>query len=80
MKKQYTVAFWLTLTIAIALVISGFLVPPKGVIDGSVLTGVGELFLWPALAFGAKSLSEGHRAKIQHGETSIQIGNTNSED
>lgn len=80
LQKHYTIAFWLSLVIAIGLIIGGFFVPPMGEINGSVLTAVGELFLWPALAFGAKSLSEGHRAKIQHGETSIQIGNTEAED
>ena len=54
--------------------------PEKGKIDGSVLTSVGEIFLWPALAFGAKALDEGHKATISHGNTTIEIKDINPDD
>jgi len=41
---------YLTLSVSIALVVGGFLVPPVGVIDGSVITAVGELLAFAVLA------------------------------
>ena len=73
-KKHYQIAFWITLVVALGLMIGGFFVPPMGEINGSVLTGVGLLFLWPALAFGCKAIEEGNIAKITHGETVIEVG------
>ena len=73
-KKTYIAAFWASLVIAIGLIVGGFFVPPTGEIHPSVLEGPGLLFLWPALAFGAKALEEGNTAKIQKGDTTILIG------
>lgn len=77
MGKHYKVAFWITLSVALALIIGGFFMPPAGEIDGSVLTAVGEIFLWPSLAFGAKALSEGKTAHISKGDMEIAIGEKN---
>lgn len=71
---HYILAFWVTLGVALALIIGGFFAPPMGEISGSVLTATGEIFLWPALAFGAKALSEGKKAHIHHKDTDITIG------
>ena len=73
LKKHYVIAFWCTLTVAIGLLVGGFFTPPQGEIDGSLLEGAGLLFLWPALAFGAKALEENNVVKIQHGNTTITI-------
>ena len=73
-KRTYIAAFWISLVIAIGLLIGGFLTPPKGIIDGSVLEAAGILWLFPALAFGAKALEEGNTARIQKGDTTISIG------
>lgn len=73
-NKHYVIAFWTTLAVAIGLIIGGFFMPPQGEVDGSVLTSVGELFLWPALAFGAKALEDGKIAKISKGDTTVSIG------
>lgn len=75
LHKHYNIAFWITLFISAGLIIGGFFTPPLGVVDGSVLSSVGLLFLWPALAFAAKALSEGNKAKIKHLDTEIEIGN-----
>ena len=72
-KSHYLTAFWCTLAVSIGLVITGFFTPPKAEIDGSVLEATGLLFLWPALAFGAKALEEGKTASITHGNTTIEI-------
>lgn len=73
-NKHYVIAFWATLVVAAGLIIGGFFMPPQGEVDGSVLTAVGEMFLWPALAFGAKALEDGKTAKFQKGDTSILVG------
>lgn len=72
-RSHYLTAFWCTLVIAIGLIVTGFFTPPKAQIDGSVLEATGLLFLWPALAFGAKALEEGKTATISHGNTTIEI-------
>lgn len=44
--ERLTLKYWPVMVIAavaLALIIGGFLVPPTGVIDGSVLTATGEL-------------------------------------
>lgn len=74
LKKHYLWAFWISLICSIGLLVRGFLTPPTGQVDGSVLEGTGILFLWPALAFGAKALEEKNKIMIQHGQTTIQIG------
>ena len=79
-KKTYLISFWVSLTISLGLLITGFFMPPQGQIDGSVLEATGLLFLWPALAFGAKALEEGKTAKIQKGETMIVIGDAPEEE
>ena len=42
--------FYLTFAISLLLIMGGFLLPPMGIIDGSVLTAVGELLMFGVLA------------------------------
>lgn len=42
--------FYITLTVSLMLIVEGFLVPPLGIIDGSVLTAVGLLLMFATLA------------------------------
>ena len=79
-KSDSARTFWLSrLTFAICffvsvgLIIGGFFVPPMGVIDGSVLTAVGELLLFPTLLYGFRAVELGMRVKFQKGETSVSI-------
>jgi hypothetical protein len=57
----------------VGLIVGGFFVPPMGIIDGSVLTAVGELLLFPTLLYGYRAIELGLRVKFQKGETSIEI-------
>lgn len=66
-------AFWVCLTISIGLIVAGFFVPPMGIIDGSVLTAVGELFAFAALGAGWDAVMSGYKAKIQHGNTTLTV-------
>lgn len=65
--------FALCFVISTALIIGGFFVPPTGVIDGSVLTAVGELIAFPTLLYGFRALELGYELKFQHGETSVEL-------
>ena len=48
--KAAKIWFSITTATALILVVVGFIIPPMGVIDGSVLTAVGELMGFAALA------------------------------
>lgn len=41
--KSKDLIFWVSFIISVALIVAGFLIPPTGIIDGSVLTAVGLL-------------------------------------
>ena len=68
--------FYLTLAISLLLIIGGFLLPPMGIIDGSVLTAVGELLMFgvlaqvPALIDAAKN---GKSVKISEGDFTAEV-------
>ena len=59
--------------ISMLLIIAGFLLPPMGIIDGSVLTAVGELLLFPVVIYGFRAIELGMEVKIQKGDTSVEI-------
>ncbi len=73
------VTFFASFTVAVVLIIAGFVVPPMGIIDGSVLTAVGELVAFPALAFGMRAVELGYSLRLARGEMSMEISNENSE-
>lgn len=54
--------------------------PPKGEIDGSVLTAVGELFLFPSLGFGYRAIMAGMELHISHNGTSIDVSRDDDND
>lgn len=71
--RMCTAVFCITFAVALALIIGGFFVPPMGVIDGSVLTAVGELIVFPALAFGMRAVELGYDLRLQKGDASMSI-------
>lgn len=71
--------FWLCLITSIGLIVSGFFVPPTGVIDGSVLQAVGLLLGFATLAQLPVVLSSAKSAKITHGDTTIEVQNRKKE-
>lgn len=73
-KGHYTIAFFTTLVLSIGLIILGVLTPPVGEIDGSLITTIGVVFLWPALAFANKALEEGKTVKITKEDMVVQVG------
>lgn len=73
MSKIYKLSFWICLIFSILIIGVSLLCPPPGVVDSSVIMAVGELLLFPTLAFGAKALEEKNNIKITKGDTSIEI-------
>lgn len=78
--RMCTVVFFVTFAVALGLIIGGFFVPPMGVIDGSVLTAVGELIVFPALAFGMRAVELGYDLRLQKGDASMSISNEKRDD
>lgn len=72
----------LTMVVSVMLIIASFIVPPTGVIDGSVLGGVGELGAMAAVfTFLAKLpeyIKSGATAKITKGGTTLEITSDNT--
>lgn len=86
-KTDGTRSFWLSrLTfvvcffVSVGLIVGGFFVPPQGVIDGSVLTAVGELLLFPTLLYSYRAVEMGMKVRFQKGSTSVEIHNGNDDD
>lgn len=67
------VTFIVCFFVSVGLIVGGFFVPPMGVVDGSVLTAVGELLLFPTLLYGYRAIEMGLRVKFQRGETSVEV-------
>ena len=73
------ITFAICFFVSVGLIVGGFFVPPMGVIDGSCLTAVGELLLFPTLLYGFRAVELGLRVKFQKGETSIEISKQKNE-
>lgn len=69
------IIFVVCLATSVMLIVGGFIVPPMGEIDGSVLTAVGELLLFPTIAYGARAIELGYDFKINKNDTNIEITN-----
>ena len=68
--------FYVTLAVSLLLITGGFLLPPMGIIDSSVLTAVGELLMFgvmeqvPHLIEAAKN---GKSIRLQKGDFSAEV-------
>ena len=60
--------------------IVGFILPPTGVIDNSILIGVGELDGMIALGAVIKAIDKGESATFTHNNTSITISKEEGDD
>ena len=59
--------------ISVGLIVASFIVPPMGVVDGSVLAAVGEIFAFAALFAAWEAIDKGIDAKITHGNTTVTL-------
>ena len=66
--------FYVCLTVSILLFICGFVTPPPGVIDGSVLTAGGILFGFAALGIFGQNLANGKDISWRKGDMEISVG------
>ncbi len=64
---------------SLAPITAGFLLPPMGVIDGSVLTAVGELLLFPSLLYGFRAVELGLDVKFEKGDAALTIKKESNE-
>ncbi len=67
--------FTITLIVSVVLIAGGFLVPPLGVIDGSVITSVGLLLMFAVLAqvpSVLNAINDGKRIKFQKGDITFE--------
>lgn len=78
MRKELYISALLTF-ISVLLIIGGFLCPPMGEIDGSVLTAVGELFAFATLWNATVAVCKGKGVNFRHGNTEVSINDTDKE-
>lgn len=72
-KTSTTIALWVCIVAAVGLFVASFIVPPLGVIDGSVLRAASLLFAFGSLAVLREAIREGLGAKLTHGNTTLEI-------
>ena len=68
------VVFFLCLFLSMGLMVTGFMLPPEGTIDRSVIVSVGELFAFAALSAAMAAISKGKEIEVKHNNTSLTIG------
>jgi len=74
-----TIALWTCLLMTITLFAVSFFIPPYGVIDGSVFKAAGFLFGFATLFELREAIREGLGVKLTHGDTTIEIMDTDGE-
>lgn len=72
-----TIPFWICLIVSIGLIVSGFYVPPIGIIDGTVLTAVGILFGFATLAQIPVIIEIAGYVKMTKGDMTIEAKGQN---
>lgn len=77
--KAHWISFWVCLGISIFLMVGSAIVPPPFVIDESIFKAVAWLFGFAALSQVPAIVGSGKKAKIQHGNTSLTVGDVPEE-
>ena len=76
--KNKVLSDWIILLFSIGLFVTSFFLPPRGVIDPSVLAAVGEIGVLYILIFKLQemiqSIKDGKYIKVKHNDTSIEVG------
>ena len=78
LKCKYLIIAIVLALVAITLIVAGFLVPPLGVIDGSVLTAVGEIVFLITIFFIWDCVTKGKIAKIKKGDIEASISDNDN--
>lgn len=74
--RTYWLSRWtfvLAFFVSVGLMVGGFFTPPLGVIDGSVITAIGELLLFPTILYMYRAIELGYKLKLSKGDASIEI-------
>ena len=79
-RTSTTVILMVCITATVGLSIASFIVPPMGVIDPSVLKFASWLFAFASLATLREAIREGIGAKLTHGNTTLEIKDTNGKE
>lgn len=72
--------FWMVLgeiacgVVAFGILIIGFLLPPRGSIDPSVIQAVGEIMGFATIWMVPSAIKAGKRIRVEHGGHSLTIG------
>ena len=74
------VPFWILSGIAMAMGITAFFIPPMAEIHPSVLRFISWVFAFAALWTVFVSMMRGIDARLQHGNTSLTIGDIDKKD
>lgn len=80
LKAMNRKVFWVCLIASLVLIVGGFFVPPLGVIDGSVLTAVGELLGFCALNILLLGLNNGTDITVRKGDLEVEVDNHTHEE
>lgn len=78
--KQTTILSWLTWGLTAGLFVWGFLCPPRGQIDQSILQAACILLAMLGVIVAREAVKEGFGAKISHGQTTIELKDTDGND
>ena len=73
---------WICSFVSVSLMIAGFCLPPVGVIDNSVIVGVGELFGFYAVSkvpTMIRSIRDGKTLSVKHGDTEVNVSSASDE-
>ena len=71
-RPETKAAILLGATSALMLIVSMF-IPPRGIIDSSVIAAVGEIFAFASLLTAVYAIEQGVGAKVEHKGTSLTI-------
>ena len=66
--------FWISFILSIVLIMAGFIVPPLGAIDSSVLISIGEIFSFAALGAAIKAIEDGKEVEIKSKDVKVTVG------
>ena len=73
--KPNKIAFFFFFKISTTLLVASFIIPPTGVIDPSVLRGVGEIFAFSVLYVVIEALNRGTDVTLQKGDVNLHLNN-----
>ena len=73
LDESHRVWFLVLSLCSVARLVASFLTPPMGVIDGSVIAAVGELFAFSALGTFLDAIHLNKKASVRKGSLEISI-------